>query len=321
MEFDKDKKWYNARIDPYHAFRMDPASLVFHYGQSIFDGMKAFYGVDGKIRTFRLTDYVKRFNRSARRLCMPEVDEDFFRETIRTLIRIDKDWIPKSKGTALYIRPCMIASEASLGVKVSSDYLCFVIACAVGAYYKEGFNPIKIWVTDEYTRAVKGGTGDVKTTCNYGGCLFAERKAAEMGYTQVMWLDAIERKYVEEIGTMNVFLVIDETIITPPLNGSILAGVTRDSVLKMAISLGYKVIEKNISIDEIIRSVEDGSLKEIFGSGTAAVISPIKELLYKGITYATYDGTRKNISKILFDEITALQYGEKKDSYGWTETV
>ena len=168
---------------------------------------------------------------------------------------------------------------------------------------------------------MKGGTGDVKTTCNYGGCLFAERKAAEMGYTQVMWLDAIERKYVEEVGTMNVFIVIDDNIVTPPLNGSILAGVTRDSVLKLAPSLGYKVIEKNISIDEIIGSVNDSSLKEVFGSGTAAVISPIKELLYKGTSYSTYNGTRENVSKRLFDEITALQYGEKEDSLGWTEIV
>ena len=321
MSYDRSQGWHAAKLEPYHAFQMDPASLVFHYGQSVFEGIKAYYGIDGKIRIFRLPDYLKRFNNSARRLCMPEVDEGFLRESIRSLVSLDRDWVPRSRGTALYIRPCMIASEASLGIKVSSRYICFVIACAVGPYYKEGFNPIKIWISDDCVRAVKGGTGEAKAAGNYAGCLLAEHKASEQGYSQVLWLDAIERKYIEEVGSMNIFLMIEDTLITPPLGGSILAGVTRDSILKMAAGLGYRTREKRVSIDEIIECINNGSLKEVFGSGTAAVVSPIKELFYQGRAYNTFDSRRENISRRLFEEITAIQYGEKEDVYGWTETV
>jgi branched-chain amino acid aminotransferase len=321
MKWDRNKGWFDASLEPYHPFQMDPASLVFHYGQSFFEGIKAFYGVDHKVRIFRLPDYLKRFNGSARRLSMPEVDERFLSEAIRKLVSLERDWVPRSRGTALYMRPCMIASEASLGIKVSSQYICFVVACAVGPYYKEGFNPIKIWVSDDCVRAVRGGTGEAKAAGNYGGCLLAESKAAEQGYSQVLWLDAIERKYIEEVGSMNIFLVINDTIITPPLSGSILAGVTRDSILKIAPAMGYKTLEKRVSIDEITDWVENGSLKEAFGSGTAAVVSPIRELFYKGVSYNTYDDRRENISRRLFEEITAIQYGEKKDPYGWTEIV
>jgi branched-chain amino acid aminotransferase len=321
MRYDRNKGWHNAKLEPYHAFQMDPASLVFHYGQSIFEGIKAFQGVDGKVRLFRVQDYVKRFNASARRLCMPEVDERFLGESIHQLVRLDRDWVPQSRGTALYIRPCMIASEASLGIKVSSQYICFIIACAVGPYYKEGFSPIKIWISDDCVRAVRGGTGEAKAAGNYGGCLLAEHKAFEMGYSQVLWLDAIERKYLEEVGSMNIFVVIEDTIITPPLGGSILAGVTRDSILKMASYRGYKTEEKKISIDEIIECSRNGSLKEIFGSGTAAVVAPIRELFYKGTAYNTFDSSRENISLKLFEEITGIQYGEKEDLFGWTEII
>ncbi|MCP3926378.1 MAG: branched-chain amino acid aminotransferase, partial [Desulfobacterales bacterium] len=274
MDFDQEKGWHNARVEPYQKLIMDPAAMVLHYSQTIFEGLKAYRTENGKIQLFRPKDNIKRLNTSARKMCIPEMDEDFLFESLKKLINLEERWVPREPGTSLYIRPTVIAVDPYVGLRSSNTYLFYIILSPVGAYYAEGFNPVKIWVSKDYVRAIRGGVGDAKTGGNYAASLKATEDANKNGYTQVLWLDGVEQKYIEEVGAMNIFFIIDDEIITPMLSGSILPGITRDSVISLAKKWGLKISERRISIDEIVEAHENGKLKEVFGSGTAAVISP-----------------------------------------------
>ncbi len=321
MEYDETRGWHRPRIIPYGDFNLDPASVVLHYGQAIFEGLKAYRGTDGHIRLFRPMENMKRMNRSAWRMCMPSIDEKMILDAIKELVSIESRWVPGQHGTSLYIRPFMIATEAFLGVRPAKEYIFSIILCPVGAYYAEGFNPVKIFVTEKFVRAAKGGVGEAKTAGNYAASLMASEEAKEKGFTQVLWLDAAERKYVEEVGTMNIFFLMDDVLVTPALSGSILPGITRDSVIHLAKSWGIEVQERPVSIDEIIEKADSGQLQESFGSGTAAVISPVASLYYKGKEIQINNGETGPLAQRLFDEITAIQYGDKEDEFGWTEIV
>jgi len=321
MEYDETRGWHNARIIPYQPLVLDPAALTFHYGQTIFEGLKAYHGKDNGIYLFRPKDNIKRMNNSAKRLCMPKVDEDFVVNVIKKLVLIEKDWIPQSHGTSLYIRPVMIASEPALGVRASSEYIFYIIVGPVGSYYPEGMDPIKIYVSDKFVRAVKGGMGEAKAGGNYAASLYAAEEARKKGYSQVLWLDAISRKYIEEVGAMNIFFYFEDALVTPSLSGSILPGITRDSVITIAKDWGIKVEERMLEIDEVIEGIQKGRLKEVFGSGTAAIISPVGELYYKGNSHIVNNGEIGELTKRLFDEIMSYQYGEKQEPYGWVERI
>lgn len=317
VDYEEGRGWYDPRIVPYGSFSIDPAAMAIHYGQEIFEGLKAYRGKDDGIYLFRPQENIKRFNRSATRVCMPNVDEDLFMEGMKQLILLEKDWIPRNQGTSLYIRPAMLATEPHLGVRPSKNYIFFIIVCPVGAYYKEGLNPVKIYVEDKYVRAAVGGTGDSKTAGNYAASLLAAEEAKEKGFTQVLWLDAAKRKYVEEVGTMNMFFVMDGEVITAPLTGSVLPGITRDSVLNLVKDWNIKISERSLSIDDVIDGAKSGKLTEAFGTGTAAVISPVGQITYKGEDHIVAGGKMGEISQRLYDEIVAIQYSEKDDPYGW----
>ncbi len=317
MDYEAPEGWKNPRIEPYQPLVLDPSTLVFHYGQAVFEGMKAYRRSNGKIGIFRPRDYIARFNRSADRLCIPRVDEELFYQALLKLIEVEKDWVPGTKETSLYIRPFAIATDPYVGVRPSNTYKFMIILSPVGAYYPEGFKPVSIYVTDRYVRAVKGGLGYVKTPANYAASLLAAEEAKHAGYTQVLWLDGCQKKYVEEVGTMNIFFVINDEIITPSLDGSILGGMTRDSVLQVAQKWGWKVKERAIAIDEVYQAFKDGSLQEIFGTGTAAVISPVNELKWNDKIIIPGDGKVGKISQQLYDYITGVQYGLNKDEFGW----
>jgi len=317
MDYSEGRGWHDARIVPYQDLRLDPTALVLHYNQEVFEGLKAYHLEGGGIALFRPEKNVERMNASARRMVMPEVDKDFFISAVKELILLDRDWIPKSNGTSLYIRPTMIATEAVLGVRPSQQYLFYIVLCAVGAYYPEGFSPTRIYVSDQYARAAKGGVGEIKTSGNYGATLLISKQAAKKGYTQVLWLDANERKYVEEVGTSNIFFLINDELVTPPLGGTILPGVTRDSILQLSRSWGLHVSERPVSIDEVIDGCKYGSLKEMFATGTAAVVSPVGEICYKGNDFRVGNGSTGALSKKLYEEITDIQYGRKEDPFGW----
>ena len=321
MEYKSGKGWFNAHIRPYSNISLDPAAMVIHYAQEIFEGLKAYRGKGGGIYLFRARDNFKRLNRSAKRMCMPEVNIEMAMEGMKELVLLDKDWIPKSSGTSLYIRPTMFATEPHLGVRPSNTYIFFIIIGPVGAYYKEGLNPVKIYVEDFYVRAAPGGTGEVKTGGNYAASLLSAEKAKAKGFTQVLWLDAIEHKYIEEVGTMNVFFVIDDELIAIPLTGSILPGLTRDSVIRIARDWGIKVNERRVSIDEVIETAKNGRLKEVFGTGTAAVISPVGQITYKCEDHIVAGGKMGELSQRLYKEIVGIQYGERPDPYGWIERI
>jgi len=321
MDYDLENGWHNPRIEPYHNFTLDPSTMVLHYGQSIFEGLKAFKTPAGGINLFRPTENFKRFNRSAHKLCIPEFDEDFALDALMELLKIEKRWVPSAPGTSLYIRPTIIATDPFLGVRASYTYRFFIILSPVGAYYKEGFNPVKIWVTDKYVRAVRGGMGEVKTAGNYAASLYAGEEAHRKGYTQVLWLDGVELKYVEEVGSMNIFFVIDNELVTPSLSGSILSGITRDTVIQLAQKWGMPVTERRISIDELVDTHEAGKLQEVFGSGTAAVISPVGEIKYRDKQMFVGDGCVGPWAKKFFDAITDIQYGRAEDLENWTLPV
>ncbi|MCP3944318.1 MAG: branched-chain amino acid aminotransferase [Desulfobacteraceae bacterium] len=321
MDYSVDKGWYDLRIEPYGDFAMSPAAMVFHYGQAIFEGLKAYKTPDNKIQLFRPRDNLKRMNRSARGLCMPEFDIDTVMDALKQLVKLEEKWIPKTHGTSLYIRPTMIATDPCLGVRSSFTFRFFIILCPVGAYYSEGFNPIKICVAKDHVRAVLGGVGEFKTAGNYAASHHATEKAKKDGYAQVMWLDALERKYIEEVGSMNIFFVINDELVTPHLSGSILPGITRYSVIALAQKWGMKVSERQISIDELFLAHKDGSLTEVFGSGTAAVISPVGEIRYGKKTIHIGDGTSGKISMKFFDALTGIQYGKEQHTEDWIEVV
>jgi branched-chain amino acid aminotransferase len=320
MDYHEGKGWHDPRIVPYGPFSLDPACCVLHYGQAIFDGMKAFRGVDGQIRLFRTPDHARRLNRSAHYLCIPALPVDVVEESIRALVEIDQRWVPSKPGTSLYIRPTVIATETFLGVHPSHSYLYYVIVGPVGAYYKEGMNPVRILASDTYVRAVKGGMGAAKTAGNYAASLYGAEEAQKAGYTQVLWLDAVEHRYLDEVGTMNIMLKIDDEILTPPLNGAILAGITRDSVIALLRDWGMKVTERPIPIDEVLDAAKANRL-EMWGTGTAAVISPVGELGYKGERYVINGGKTGGLTQKLYDTIVGIQYGTAPDPHGWARPL
>jgi branched-chain amino acid aminotransferase len=321
MDYDLQKGWHNPRIEPYGSIIMDPATMFLHYGQGIFEGLKAYRTDSGQIQLFRPQENISRLNRSCRRLCIPEVDENFALVAMKQLIAMEKDWVPGASETSLYVRPTIIAMDPFLGVRASHTYRYFIILSPVGAYYPEGFNPIKILVTSDYVRAVRGGIGEAKTPGNYAASLLAGEKAHEAGYTQVLWLDGVEQKYLEEVGSMNIFFVIDGEIITPALNGSILPGVTRNSVIELAKKWGDKITERKISIDELMEAHDAGSLQEVFGSGTAAVISPVGEIKYDDKIITIAGNEVGPFANKYYKAITDLQYGQTEDAMGWIEPV
>ena len=321
MNYDEGKGWHDPRIVPYGPIELDPAAMCLHYGQEVFEGLKAYRTEDGRILLFRPDRNMARLNSSNERLCIPAIDEAFAVEAIKKLVSVDQDWIPTAEGTSLYIRPFIFATEAQVGVHPAQELLFAIILSPVGAYYPEGLNPVKIYVEDKYVRAVRGGMGYTKTGGNYAASLKAQDEAEKVGYTQVLWLDGVERKYIEEVGTMNVFFVIDDEIVTPELQGSILPGVTRMSCIELLKKQGYKVSERRLSIEEVAKAADAGKLKEAFGSGTAAVISPIGELKWEEKVMTINNGEIGTISQHLYDTLTGIQWGKLPDPYGWTVEV
>ncbi len=321
MDYNKEQGWHDARIVPFADISLSPACAVFHYAQEMFEGMKAYKAPDGRNLLFRPMKNIERMNNTNERLCIPKVDPDFALKAIKELIKVDEEWIPADDGKSLYIRPFIIATDPFLGVHPSATYLFCIILSPVGAYYAEGMNPVKIYVEDEYVRAVKGGTGFAKTGGNYAASLRAQEKAEKLGYTQVLWLDGIHHEYIDEVGAMNVFFLIDGELITPQLEGNILPGVTRDSVISLARSMGVKVTERRLSIKEVVAAAEAGKLEEAFGSGTAAVISPMGELNVEGKKIVINDGKIGALSQKLYDTLTGIQWGKIKDEFGWSVVI
>lgn len=321
MEYEAGKGWFDPKIIPYQPLVLDPATMVFHYGQEMFEGLKAYKTQSGKLQLFRPTKNLERTNATNERLCMPRIDIEDVLQAIKALVEVDADWIPELPSTSLYIRPFIIATDPYLGVRPSLTYKMIIILSPVGAYYKEGLNPVKIYVENEYVRSVIGGVGFAKTGGNYAASLIAQMKAKEKGYSQVLWLDAIERKYVEEVGTSNVFFKINGEFITPSLEGSILPGVTRDSVIQLLKSWGKTVVERKISIQEVLEASVSGELEEAFATGTAAVISPIGELNWNDQLIVMNEGKIGEVTQLLYDTITGIQKGELDDPFDWTVEV
>lgn len=321
MKWNREEGWHDAKICPHKNFQLDPAAMVFHYGQAIFEGLKAYRGKDDQIFLFRPKDNFERMNTSALRMCMPRFPVDKVIKALRAMLYLEKDWVPRAEGATLYIRPTMIAVDPTLGVSPAKNYYFYIIMSPVGAYYAEGCNPTKIYVSEEYVRAVKGGVGSVKTAGNYAASLYMSEIAKKAGYTQVLWLDACEHRYVEEVGTSNIFFRINDALITPSLEGSILGGLTRDSVIKLATSWGVEVVERPITIDEILSANGEGSLGEVFGTGTAAVISPVGELYYKGESHIINKGATGELAARLFRELQAIQHGYQDDPFQWVVRV
>jgi branched-chain amino acid aminotransferase len=317
MKYKDGQGWHDAIIEPYRPLQLDPTAMCLHYAQEIFEGLKAYRGKDGAIFLFRPTENVKRMNVSAERLCMPSIDEGIFLDALKKLVILEKEWIPYGAGTSLYIRPTMIATEPALGVHPANEYLFFIVVGPVGAYYPQGFSPTKIYVSEEYVRAAPGGTGNTKAAGNYAASLYASRIATNMGYTQVLWLDAREKKYVEEVGTSNIFFFIGDELITPALTGTILPGVTRNSVIQLARHFGTKVVERQLSIDEVITASQKGTLKEVFASGTAAIVSPVGQIYFRGKEHMINGGKTGPLAEKLYNEILQIQYGLKEDEFGW----
>lgn len=321
MPYHTGRGWHDPLIEPYRMLQLDPTAMCLHYAQEIFEGMKAYRGKDGALFLFRPMENIRRMNVSAERLCMPKIDEDLFLDALTKLVLLERDWIPRGSGTSAYIRPTMIATEPALGVHPAKEYLFFIIMGPVGAYYPEGFAPTKIYVTEEYCRSVPGGTGYCKAGGNYASSLYATEIAKDIGYTQVLWLDAIERKYVEEVGTSNMFFMIGDELITAPLTGTILPGITRDSVIHLAASWGVKVSERRLSMDEVMAAIAGGTLREAFASGTAAIVSPVGQIYYRGVEYPIGGGKTGSLTERLYNEILQIQYGMKDDPFGWSMKI
>lgn len=320
MDYTEGKGWHDPQIIPYGPLSLEPSAMIFHYGQGIFEGLKAYRNGDD-VLLFRPIKNMQRVNISNERLCIPEIDPEFMVEAIKTLVNVDRDWIPSAPGTSLYIRPFIIATDPQLGVHPAHTYKFMIILSPVGAYYPEGLNPVKIYVESNYVRAVKGGIGYAKTPGNYAASIKAQQEAAAKGYTQVLWLDGVEKKYIEEVGTMNVFFVIDDEVVTPALNGSILSGITRDSTIELLKDWGLKVSERKISIQEVYDAHANGTLKEAFGTGTAAVISPIGEFSWNDQKITVADGGIGELSAKIYDTITGIQSGKVEDKFGWAVKI
>ena len=321
VEWKAGQGWCDARIQPYAPFALDPACMVFHYAQEIFEGLKAYKWADDRVALFRPGMNARRFNQSAERLCMPEIPEELFLAGIERLVALERDWIPTAPGTSLYIRPAMIAVEPALGIKPSDHYYFYVILSPVGAYYAAGFSPVGIMVEDHYVRAVPGGTGEAKTGGNYASSLKAGLEAKKKGFDQVLWLDGREQRYIDEVGAMNMFFVYGRKIVTAPLTGSILPGVTRASVLELAPTIGYEVEERPIDINDLMADIKAGRVTEAFGSGTAAVISPVGRLCYKSETLQLSGGDAGAVTRMLYDSLTGIQTGRLEDPFGWIKFV
>ena len=321
MDWDKDKDWHDARIVPYEPVTLDPACVVLHYAQETFEGLKAYRTAEGKIQLFRPQMNARRMINSNARLCMPAFPEEMFVEAVKALVKVEEDWVPSEPDTSLYIRPFMFATESALGVHMATSYKFMIICCPVGAYYATGLDPVKILVEDELVRAVKGGTGFTKCGGNYAGSILGQVKAEKLGYAQVLWLDGEQRKYVEEVGTMNIMFKIAGEIYTAPIEGTVLPGVTRDSMIHLLRDWGYKVNETRLSLDDLMKAGHDGTLEEVYGTGTAAVISPVGELRYKDDVVVINDGKTGELTQKLYDTLTGIQWGKIADPYGWTVEV
>lgn len=317
MDYTKGRGWHDPRIIPYQHLSLDPAAMVFHYGQTVFEGLKAYSSKDGEVHLFRPERNFKRLNRSNERLCIPEIDEQLALIGLKKLVEIDQEWIPRVEGMSLYIRPFIISTAPHLGVAPSESYQFIIILSPVGSYYKEGIHPVKIAVEQNYVRAVTGGTGEAKTGGNYANGLKAQEEAAKLGYTQVLWLDGRENKYIEEVGSMNVFFKIGGEIITPALNGSILEGITRDSIIQLLKFWEMPVVERKISMEELHHFYRDGLVEEAFGTGTAAVISPVGELFWQGEKMVINNGEVGTLTRDLYTTLTGIQTGVKPDPFGW----
>ncbi len=321
MEYEEGKGWMNPRIEPYHRLSLDPASSVLHYAQEIFEGLKAYRRADGSIVMFRPWDNCKRLNKSAERMCMPEIDVDFNVEAMRKLVEVEKDWVPHTEGTSLYLRPTMIANDEALGVHAAKRYIYYIICAPSGAYYPTGLAPIKIKVEDKYVRAVRGGMGFAKTGGNYACSIKAGADAGKEGFSQVLWLDGQELKYVQEVGAMNMMFLIDDKLGTAPLDGAILPGITRDSILTLARSEGITVEERRLSVDELMTAADNGHLREAFGTGTAAVVSPVGHLCYRDHMVQVNDGGIGKLTQHFYDTLTGIQWGKVEDRFNWIKPV
>ncbi|MDR2611543.1 MAG: branched-chain amino acid aminotransferase [Deltaproteobacteria bacterium] len=316
-----DGSWRDPRIEPYAPLLLDPSAMVLHYSQTIFEGLKCYRHPDGRLALFRPRDNFRRFNTSAERMAVPPLDESLLLEALKELLKIDGTWTPSHPGASLYIRPTVIATEPHLGVRPAREYLHYIILGPVGPYYPEGFAPIKIYVEPSYTRAAPGGLGSIKAGASYAASLLATELAHRKGYTQLLWLDAITHRFVEEVGSMNMFFVVDGTIVTAPLTGTILPGITRASVLQVAKDLGIRAEERALSVEELLETQKNGRLSECFGAGTACVISPVGHLSYKDEVFQIGDGGIGEISQKLYDELVGVQYGTLPDTRGWVEFV
>lgn len=321
MTYAVGEGWSEACIVPYGPLSLDPAAAVLHYAQAVFDGLKAFRGEDGVVRMFRPQKHIERMQASAARLCIPAFDAEYVLEVLQVLVALEQDWTPRTPGTALYIRPTIVATEPFLGVRPAHSYLFYVILSPVGAYYAEGMNPLRILVSDRYVRAVEGGVGAAKTAGNYAASLLAGEEAHAAGFSQVLWLDGVHRSYIDEVGTMNLMVRIDDEVITPPLTGTILPGVTRDSVLTLLREWGLTVHERRITIDEVFAAARSGRLQEVWGTGTAAVVSPVGELCYKGESVAINGKQTGALTQRLYDAITSIQYARVPDAHGWLAPI
>ena len=321
MDYHTSQGWHDPRIVPYGPLSLDPSCMVFHYAQEVFEGLKAYRTPEGKVQLFRPLENARRLNSSCDRLCIPQIPEEDFVQAVKALVRLDQDWVPAKKGTSLYIRPFIIATDPSLGVHASHSYLFAIILSPVGAYYPEGINPVKIYVEDEDVRAVRGGTGYTKCGGNYAASIRAGERAEEQGYSQVLWLDGVHRKYIEEVGAMNVLFKVDGKVITPELTGSVLPGITRKSCLELLRDWGVPVEERLITAQELFDAADSGKLEEAWGSGTAAVVSPIGELAMGEKKVTINNGQIGHLTQRLYDTLTGIQWGTEPDPYGWTVPI
>ena len=321
MDYDAGQGWHDPRIVPYGPLSLEPSCMVFHYAQELFEGMKAYRTPEGRVQLFRPMENALRFNNSCERMCVPPIDPEFFVQAVKTLVKVDQDWVPHKKGASLYIRPFVFATDPSLGVHASHSYLFVIILCPVGSYYAEGLDPVKIYVEDADVRAVRGGTGYAKCGGNYAASLRAGERAEEKGFSQVLWLDGVERKYIEEVGSMNVLFKIGGKVVTPALTGSVLPGITRKSCLELLRDWGIPVEERLISAQELFDAAHAGKLEEAWGSGTAAVVSPIGELAMGDKDVIVNGGQIGHLTQRLYDTLTGIQWGTEPDAYGWTVPV
>ncbi len=321
MDWDREIGWHDARIVPEGPIELEPACMVLHYAQETFEGLKAYRTAQGKIQLFRPEMNAARMIRSNERLCMPALPVEDFVEAVRALVEVEKDWVPSEPNTSLYIRPYMFATESALGVHMAKSYKFMILTCPVGAYYESGLDPVKIYVEDELVRAVDGGTGFTKCGGNYAGSIAGQVKAEKLGYEQVLWLDGAEKKYVEEVGSMNIMFKIDDEIWTAPAGRTVLPGVTRDSMIHILKDWGYTVREEKLAIDDLVKAGKEGRLKEVFGTGTAAVISPVGELRYRDDVIVINDMKTGELTQKLYDTLTGIQWGKLEDKYNWTQEV